>query len=331
MASAPPALLDVERDAPDEEWQCFICMGTTEGRADKERLTLACGHSVHLACWLPCVLSTMGEDSAQARFVEDRLGRKCGLCRGEFSDELSSALKDRRLIIRKSRRGQERASDPAFQRLLSLLSAHGLASSGALASLPGAGERATDPRTELLDLDMGDVHTALSRAAGIDLHKLSLAMRAQLQLAGHSPSGLDETLAGRIIEKGLATKGFFFTLMQKDLLTKTEPLRTIILKQIEPLKELKAPPPSRPPVAAPTPRPPPTLPPRPAPFCPEDILAALGPVGDPSLPSLPSLPTFSEGVAQLASMGFPQAQALQALRACDGNVESAIAICLNMG
>jgi hypothetical protein len=119
------------------------------------------------------------------------------------------------------------------------------ASNNTLASLLRDGERATDPRNEALELDMGDVHTALSRAAGIDLHKLSLAMRAELQLAGHSPSGGHEALAARIIEKGLATKGFFFTLKQKGLLTKGEPLRPIISKQVEPLAELKAPPPSR--------------------------------------------------------------------------------------
>ena len=46
-----------------------VCQGTSDGRMAQEMVVLACGHRMHLACWIPCVLPTSGSGSAQARFI----------------------------------------------------------------------------------------------------------------------------------------------------------------------------------------------------------------------------------------------------------------------
>ena len=323
------------REASDA-WQCFICVGTTEGKAAKEIITLSCGHSVHAACWIPCVLPTLGEDSAQARYVEDRLGRKCGLCRCEFSEDLSGALKDRRALVRLVRKEYQESrarSDPAFQRILGLVRGAGLTASSAFAQLPDDTVLA-DPSRQPMELDAGDLIFALTNNAP---RPLALAMRAELQQAGLSPSGGAETLASRMLENGLATKGFFFQLRKKQLLPQCEPLRSLLEAQIAPLVEAQD---GRAMLAeseraAPTPRQPTPratmddVAPAPPAFNAADIFAALGPMAAP--PPAAPLPQYPDELAQMMGMGFGRGACLQALRACDGDVDAAIAIVLNMG
>jgi hypothetical protein len=322
-----PAVKPLRNDSSDT-WQCFVCVGTTEGKAAKEVITLSCGHSVHAACWVPCVLPTLGEDSAQARYVEDRLGRKCGFCRTEFSEELAGALKDRRALIRQVRkeyRESRARSDPALQRILRLVRGAGLAAEGSwLAQLPSEDDTLADPRLQPMQLDMGDLMFALS-GAGLredNARKLGLLMRAELQKAGHSPSGTLETLAHSLLQKGLANKGFFFQLLKKELLLKSEPLRTLIEEQLAPLIEAER---GKAMLDQSTPQP--VFSPQPV-FYGGDALAALGPT---AMPPPPPLPHYTEQMAQMASMGFGRRGCLAALRATDGNVDAAIAIVLNMG
>eukprot|EP00966_Prymnesium_polylepis_P285848 6603160-Prymnesium_polylepis.1 len=125
------------------------------------------------------------------------MGRKCPTCRGEFSDELSEALKERRLLIRDVKRQDQVRQDPAMQRILGALQAAGLANP-LFSSLPGAEELARDPRAEPMPLDPGDLVTALSGRTLEAPGYTAKVLRAELQRAGLSPSGTLPTLAERI-------------------------------------------------------------------------------------------------------------------------------------
>ena len=186
-----------------------VCQGTSDGRMAQEMVVLACGHRMHLACWIPCVLPTSGSGSAQARFIEDRMGRKCPACRGEFSAELADALKERRQLIRDVKSADRVRQDPGMQRILRAMRAAGVANP-LLAQLPGAEEELrSDPSLEPMPLDPGDLVTALSSPAGLGPDKAQEAarvLRSVLQKAGHSPSGQLPSLAGAVVEKRLATR-----------------------------------------------------------------------------------------------------------------------------
>ena len=92
LGGSPEAASSPEQGADEAAQVCPVCLeamggggSTTSNAATKEIVTLACGHQIHLSCWLPCVLPIGGGGTAQERHVEDRMGRKCGVCRGEFS------------------------------------------------------------------------------------------------------------------------------------------------------------------------------------------------------------------------------------------------------
>ena len=74
--------------------------------------------------------------------------------------------------------------------------------------------------------------------------------------------------------------------------------------------------------------------PAPPAFDAADVLAALGPmaVPPPAVPPPPAapLPQYPDELAQMMGMGFGRGACLQALRACGGDVDAAIAIVLNM-
>lgn len=334
----------------DEEWQCIVCLNTTDpdSAAAKEVLTLSCGHRMHLSCWLPCVLPVMGEDSAQARFIEDRSGRKCGLCRSELSSESQSALKDRRTLLREARAKVRIRHDPAMQRVRDLLrsrpSGAALGGHAIFDGMPDDDELSLPPEREPMPLDHGDLLTALSHPVGVSssgVYELARMLRAELQQSGLSPSGELETLAHRLIEAGQATRGFFQKLLQKGLLTHAQPLRREIEKHLEMLE--KAPKET----AFPGPAPPPAAPPPGAPrgpvFSAGDVLLAIQPPGVPAAPSpaapppaapppaVPSPGVRPVDVATLRSMGFENEERNRAaLQAANGNVEAALAILLAM-
>jgi hypothetical protein len=335
----------------DDEWQCIVCLNTTEpdSTAAKEVLTLSCGHRMHLSCWLPCVLPVMGEDSAQARFIEDRSGRKCGLCRAELSSESQSALKDRRTLLREARAKVRIRHDPAMQRVRDLLRSlpGGVGAHAIFDGMPDDDELSLPPEREPMPLDHGDLLTALSHPIGVSVTDLARAMRAELQQSGLSPSGGIETLAHRLIEAGQATRGFFQKLLQRELLTHAQPLRREIEKHLELLE--KAPkeaafPGSAPiPVALPRVAPPLGLPRGPV-FSAGDVLSAIQPPPAPAAPP-PAAPPPEErlrppapspgvreaDIATLRSMGFENEERNRAaLRAAHGNVEAALAILLAM-
>ena len=219
-----------------------VCQGTSDGRMAQEMVVLACGHRMHLACWIPCVLPTSGSGSAQARFIEDRMGRKCPACRGEFSAELTDALKERRQLIRDVKSAGRVRQDPGMQRILRAMRAAGVANP-LLAQLPGAEEElSSDPSLEPMPLDPGDLVTALSSPAGLgpdQAQEAARVLRSVLQKAGHSPSGQLPSLAGAVVEKRLATRGLFLLLRDKGLLTKAEPLHGMICAQLEPIEQRK--------------------------------------------------------------------------------------------
>ena len=170
------------------------------------------------------------------------MGRKCPACRGEFSSELTDALKERRQLIRDVKSADRVRQDPGMQRILRAMRAAGVANP-LLAQLPGAEEElSSDPSLEPMPLDPGDLVTALSSPAGLGPDKAQEAarmLRSVLQKAGHSPSGQLPSLAGAVVEKRLATRGLFLLLRDKGLLTKAEPLHGMICAQLEPIEQRK--------------------------------------------------------------------------------------------
>ena len=342
-----------KRERGDEELDaaphCPVCQGTTEGRAAAEVVRLACGHEMHVSCWLPCVLPTMGKDSAQARFIEDRMGRKCPACRSEFSDELSETLKARRQFIREVRAQERTRQDPAVARIVRLMRARGLDTS-IFAGLPDEAELAPDPLREPVPFDPGDVVVALTYLPYGG--QLAHMMRGELQQAGLNPLGTLETLAMRLVKEGKATRGFFLKLKREGILTKMEPLRREILKLIDDFDKPAKPEStgaggafwapdvqSAPPRAIPLATSPlnvvaalAALQPQPPPINVAAALAGLGthPLAPVSPPAPPPVLDLDTKLAELSSMGFvDDVLNRRALEAAQGNLEAAIGILVN--
>jgi hypothetical protein len=245
--ATPPAIADETRKAqgstPSDAGadtstnrapECAVCLGGIEGVAATEAVTLACGHRLHLACWLPCVLMVGGGDTAQERHIEDRLGRKCPACRGEFSMELTQALKSRRAVIREAEKNQIR--DEATERCLRhLVPGHPLLPENIEGIVEGdidedfsrlPVEQQVDPLMRRMPMSREDLIDTLSEDALHDediLSRVTRRMRITLQREGAHTSGNHNVLLHRMLALGYVTIDFFLKLDQAKLLVLTPP------------------------------------------------------------------------------------------------------------
>jgi len=217
---------------PDRAPDCPVCLGELGGDAAAEAVTLRCGHTVHLACWMPVVLMVGAGETAQRRHIEDRMGRKCVLCRTDFSSEVTKALRSRRAILRKVE-GEE-ARDEQYEAMLrSMAPGHRLLPENAAAeAAPLQQQMPLPPEACMLLLSQENV--VVDQAKPV----LCRLMRAELQAAGQSPSGAHNTLVARLISNRLASTSFFLKLHKErlfDALQDTPPAREVrqLVEQLE--------------------------------------------------------------------------------------------------
>ena len=315
-----------ETAAPTKQ-ECPVCLEAVGGggadgdSAMKEVVSLSCGHQIHLSCWLPCVLPIGGGGTAQERHVEDRMGRKCGVCRGEFSQQTQRVLKTRREAVRQEERAEQR--DDQLLSILREVQRRTGQDHPALADLPPDADAAALPSLDalgkqLMPMDQETLVEALtSHAVVADLAELTRELRAELQKADLAPGGEHKTLVLRLHGRKMLTIGLFSRLVKRKLLAATPGLGEHISRLLEEYDELegrhaKAQRRSAIHAAAPA------------------LLPALGqPMRRP--PPEPPPPWMAEGLAVLASMGFaPEARNRAVLLSAEGDIEAAIGILTNM-
>jgi hypothetical protein len=326
-----------------DEWQCPVCLDLIEDdQAKTEFVVLSCKHKIHLACWLPCALPIGGGGTAQLRHIEDRLGRKCPICRGEFSQLTQKALKPRREVIRTEERADRR--DESLLNVLRAVADRGL-THPALRELDEVdGERRREGhgeeqlaamRAERMPLDGEMLFEALTSTQAVDdMERLTRAIRAELQAKKLSASGMHETIVRRLVGEGCATAGFFAKCRRDGLIKKEGggAVCEVISRSVEDLEEAER---------------------RSSKQKRRSVIqlggagvllaGIMGNVGMPvpprhmrppvPAPPLPPSPParLAEHMQELASMGFTdEARNRTALMTVNGNLEAAIGLLVNM-
>ena len=326
LALSEPVEAGAQRTLDETGHVCPVCLETLGGAAAtaaaKEIVSLACGHQIHLSCWLPCVLPIGGGGTAQERHIEDRMGRKCGFCRAEFSQETQRVLKTRRELVRVEERTEQR--DDQLASILRAVQQRTGRSHPALDDLKLDAETAALPSLaavakQPMPLDESQMIDALTSEHVVsDMPELTKSLRAELQRAGKPPGGEHRSLVLKMRAEGLLTKGFFSRLVKKQILATTPGLGAHIKRLLEEHDELetlheKRQRRSAVQAAAPA------------------LLPALLPAPPAPLPQPPQPPWMQERLAMLANMGFTaEARNRAVLLNVDGDVESAIGILTNM-
>ena len=189
----------VNDDDDDDDWTCPVCLNSIESvEAKSEFVVLSCKHKIHLSCWLPCALPIGGGGTAQERYIEDRMGRKCPMCRNDFSAATTSALKPRREVIRDEERHDKR--DKQLFHILQDLEGRGQAHPALAANVrrleasdPDHGEQVLNleqMRAEPMPIDNEQLFEALTNDEAVNEQlALSKAIRSALQIGKQTPSG----------------------------------------------------------------------------------------------------------------------------------------------
>ena len=183
---APPATPADSPVHPNRAPECPVCLGELEGEAAAEAVTLRCGHTVHVECWLPIVLMVGAGDTAQRRHIEDRMGRKCPVCRTDFSEGVSQMLRKRRNILRRAE--NEDARDETLETILrSMRPDHPLLPENT-GDKRGGEDEGVDPLHSSMGLGPEHVRQLLRQESVVPEAQrvLTRLLRAELQAAPHS-------------------------------------------------------------------------------------------------------------------------------------------------
>ena len=226
---------------------CPICLDPLD--TSKEVVTLSCGHGTHAACWIAAVLPVQGGETARRRLVEDQAARRCPLCRSDYSHDLQETLCERKTVLRTTwfrlRRAQylEKYMDSLEKRGVE----HPALSLAASATDPE--KRSDIARLEAEPVPLPQyalVELLLAGGDNTDISSgLARMLRAQLQAHDLSTSGAFPVIARRVVEHGLATRGFFVRLKRECLLhpnwvkcNDRPDLASILQKSIEDLEKM---------------------------------------------------------------------------------------------
>ena len=179
----PPATTADSPVHPNRAPECPVCLGDLEGEAAAEAVTLRCGHTMHVQCWLPIVMMVGAGDTAQRRHIEDRMGRKCPVCRTDFSEGVSQMLRKRRNILRRAEK--EDARDETLEKILrSMRPDHPLLPEN-VSNKRGGEDDGVDPLHSSMGLDPTHVRQLLQQESIVPEAQLMMQrlLRAELQAA----------------------------------------------------------------------------------------------------------------------------------------------------